>query len=169
MMQSYRATMMLNKSPSSSVLRSTARCAAQRRGSSGSSSTTGLASAAEELVKAARAHVDTSAAGRDTVVGLAKLKETVDSKTNTIVTSINRLNANVVLASKRHELGWAIENADINSFAYYKKSDGNYYGASEDSAGFVKDVLLTFREEKGRYIRDCSLDESSYRMYSQDD
>jgi hypothetical protein len=178
--QSSRATIML-KQPRVSLTYSSSRSSSDgarcRSGSSGSSSTPGLAVAAEELVKAACAHVETTSLslGRDTVAGLTKIA----SHTSSIVTSIPSLKDSVAtsiislkdtdaLSSKRHELGWAIDHADLNSFKYYEKEKRGYSSSAVSSTAFVKTVLISFRQGKGHYIKDRSLHEQSYSSYSND-
>jgi hypothetical protein len=107
-----------------------------------------LALAAEELIKAACTHVDSTslALGKETVeglkelsAGLAALKLSVDAKLNTLNQSISSLkeeivkqNASMVLQiitlkaaidvqTKEQKLQWAIANADLNAFKHFDK------------------------------------------------
>ena len=103
-----------------------------------------LATAAEELVKAAISHVETTSLtiGKETVEELKKLslnsesvqqsiaavKASFDSKLNTLNQSLTdlkeqmvKLNENVATQTKNQKLEWAISNAGINSLKFYTK------------------------------------------------
>jgi hypothetical protein len=149
-----------------------------------------LTLAAEELIKAASTHVESTslAIGKETVEGLKQLsvnstsieksveslKLSQESKMNTLIQSIaelkkemTKLNANVVLQTKHQMLEWAISNAEVGSFKYYEKddcNDGYHYNRSQvASAELVRLVLMNFRNGSGRYIDKLGLTSTSYR------
>jgi hypothetical protein len=112
-----------------------------------------LTMAAEEQIKAASTHVESSSLtiGKETVEGLKRLSENStsieksvealklshDSKMNTLIQSIAELKkettelnaivvlqtAQAVLQTKHQALEWAISNAEMGSFKYYNKDD----------------------------------------------
>ena len=142
-----------------------------------------LAIAAEELIKAACTHVDSTsiALGKETVNGLkelsagsAALKASVDAKLNTLNQSISTLKEEVVkqntlisnlkaaidVQTKDQKIQGAISNADLNAFNYYEKTDNSYNIKAISSSAFVKSVLLEFNTGNGKYITNRSM--SSY-------
>jgi hypothetical protein len=152
-----------------------------------------LTMAAEELIKAASTHVESSSLtiGKETVEGLKRLsvnstsieksveslKLSHDSKMNTLIQSIAelkkemvQLNANVVLQTaqavlqtKHQVLEWAISNVELNAFKYYKKGG---YQSLELSASLVREVLMFFRQGLGCYIENNSL--TPYNSYDKE-
>ena len=139
-----------------------------------------LAIAAEELIKAACTHVESTSLsiGRETVEGLKKLSigsssieksleslsTLVDSKLNALNQSISNLDRAVVKLNsvisnqeKDQKLQWAISNAGLNSFKYYAKDT---YSRIE-STNFVKTILFSFRKGTGHYITNCSMTDYS--------
>jgi CO dehydrogenase/acetyl-CoA synthase alpha subunit len=147
-----------------------------------------LTLAAEELIKAASTHVESTslAIGKETVEGLKQLsvnstsieksvealKLLQESKMNTLIQSIaelkkemTELNANVVLQTKHQTLEWAISNAEMGSFKYYEKADNyNCYHCNRSqvaSAELVRLVLMIFRNGSGRYIDKLGLTHTS--------
>ena len=127
-----------------------------------------LAIAAEELIKAACSHVETTSLtlGKETVEGLKSLKTSVDSKMNTLDQSISnlkeevvKLNSAISIQAKDQKLQWAISNAGLNSFEYYGK-DTNY--KQVESSSFVKTILFSFRKGMGFYVTDRSMAQYSY-------
>jgi hypothetical protein len=141
-----------------------------------------LTLAAEELIKAASTHVESSslAIGKETVEGLKRLsvnstsieksveslKQSQESKMNTLIQSIAELkkemtdlNANVVRQTKHQTLEWAISNAGMDSFKYYKKDNRSTYHGGSDVASteLVRSVLMWFRQGMGAYIENNSL------------
>lgn len=144
-----------------------------------------LAIAAEELVKAACTHVESTSLeiGKETVKGLKKLsmdsssieksvaslKESTDAKLNTLNQSLSNikdqlvlLNANVALQVRNQKLEWAISHSDIGSFEFYVKGDRYKASTRYKSSAFVTEVLLNFRKGVGHYITDRSMSEYRY-------
>jgi hypothetical protein len=135
-----------------------------------------LTMAAEELIKAASTHVESSSLtiGKETVEGLKQLsvnttsieksvealKLSQESKMNTLIQSIaelkkemTELNANVVLQTaqavlqtKHQMLEWAISNAGMGSFEYHD------HGSLRHSTGLVRAALMNFRNGSDHYI-----------------
>jgi hypothetical protein len=141
-----------------------------------------LAIAAEELIKAACSHVESTSLtiGKETVEGLKKLsigsssieksveslKTSMDSKLNTLNQSISNLkeevvglNSAVALQTKNQKLQWAISNAGLNSFSFYVKDGYNRV----ESTSFVKTILFSFRKGNGHYITNRSM--TDYNRY----
>ncbi len=61
-------------------------------------------------------------------------------------------------------LQWAISNAEVNFFFFYEKAKSNFYRSNENSAAFVKAVLLSFQRGSGHYLNDRSFTE--YRHHN---
>lgn len=144
-----------------------------------------LAMAAEELIKAACSHVESTSLtiGKETVEGLKKLsigsssieksveslKTSIDSKLNTLNQSISNLkeevvglNSAIAVQTKNQKLQWAIENSGLNSFHFYVKDSYNRV----ESTSFTKAILLSFRKGTGHYITNRSMKE--YNRYGND-
>ena len=136
-----------------------------------------LTSAAEELIKAASAHVETTsiAIGQETVEELKKISHgstSIESKLNTLnqnvssletktkvslaefsapmILYLDKVNKSISLQMKHQRLDWAFANADYGSFDFVDKSEN--YCSPKPSTGIVKTLLSAFRQESGRYI-----------------
>ena len=130
-----------------------------------------LASAADELSKAA-ASFDDTASFQGMVDAIDNLKASADAKLNTsnqkigdlnnmvsqVVAKMDRLNfevmmmnQNLVLNRKMESLAWAIANVATVSFQYYTKQSGSSYMSEGNSKDLVRDVLLLFRKGSGAY------------------
>ena len=151
----------------------------------GGRDTTQLAIAAEELIKAACTHVDSTSLtlGKDTVeglkktveglkevlVGLAALKLSNDTKLNTLNQSISTLEEEIVntinIQSKVQKLQWAITNAGINTFEYYDKKDNGYSYTMTTSTHFTQAILLAFQRGEGWYIDNRSMSPYCTELY----
>jgi hypothetical protein len=138
-----------------------------------------LANAAEELIKAACSHVESTSlsVGRETVellnkltIGSSSIEKSMESLKQEIVKlneksveslkqEIVKLNEEIAIQTKNQKLEWAISNTGVNSFEYYQKN-GSYNSIS--SANFVKFVLLSFRRGVGHYITDRSMTRYDY-------
>lgn len=163
--------------------------------STGGRDSSQLAIAAEELIKAACTHVDSTsiALGKETVdslkelsAGSAAMKASVDAKLNTLNQSISSLKDEIVkqnaitvlqisalktaidVQTKDQKIQWAFSNAEFNSFNYYEKPATGYHGCDTrtvSSSNFVKLTLLTFKQGDGRYIINRSM--SQYGPYTE--
>ncbi|KAJ1509981.1 hypothetical protein HMI54_001864 [Coelomomyces lativittatus] len=141
-----------------------------------------LASAAEELVKAACSHVQSTSLkmSNETVetlkslsIGSSSIGKSVESIKTLIAVNMTaldqsisnlqnevvKLNAKIVFQTKCQNLEWAISNVGINAFKYFLKSEGC---REIESTIFVKWVLLSFRTGKGHYITNRSMKQYSY-------
>lgn len=139
-----------------------------------------MTAAAEELVKAASMHVQntTLSHGRDTVQGLktlssdnAKLKESFETKINTVNQNISNLNTNVCALkadvaaltgkiaqqTKTQSLEWAIANVSLVDEFKYEPKKGESFVRSH---GLIRDILLAFRQGEGYYIYGMAVDNS---------
>ncbi|KAL3758986.1 hypothetical protein ACHAWU_003057 [Discostella pseudostelligera] len=143
----------------------------------GRDTTTQVAIAAEELIKAACTHVDSTSLtlGKETVeglkevsAGLAALKLSNDTKLNTLNQSISNLKEEVVkhnsavinaisIQSKDQKLQWAISNVGINAFEYFDKKDSSGGYSSKKSTKLAQEVLLAFRKGDSWYIDNLSM------------
>ena len=135
-----------------------------------------MALAAEELIKAACSHVESTSLtiGKETVEGLKQLsvgsssieksveslKTLMDSKLNTLNKSVLDLKEEVAglgsaiaVQTKNQKLQWAIDNSGLNSFHFFVK--GTYQKV--ESSSFVKTILLFFRQGLGQYITNRSM------------
>jgi hypothetical protein len=126
-----------------------------------------LREAAEKLVEAAYLDVKVQGESKETVAAIASLKESVDSKLNTLNQNIvnlnanmdakiNTLNQNVVnlnakmeYDAKQDNLRWAIENSSANEFEYYDADIGYY---KKKSGEFVRGILFWFRKGNGWFL-----------------
>ena len=145
-----------------------------------------LAIAAEEPIKAAYSHVESTSLslGKDTVEGLKKLsieaslidkaveslKSSNDAKLNTVNQSMStlkdevvKLNSAIARLTKNQQLEWAISNAGLNSFKFYDKDIGDFNNHVE-STSLVKNILFFFRKDRGRYITNRSM--KPYKEYN---
>jgi hypothetical protein len=137
-----------------------------------------LALAAEDLIKAACTHVDSTsvALGEETVEGLkelsagsAALKSSVDAKLNTLNQSISSLKEEmsslkvaIDVQTKDQKLQWAITNADVNAFLYYDKETSPNREAY--STRLVRSILMSFRKGEGMCIKRSTCKNSSKRI-----
>ena len=135
-----------------------------------------LASAAEELAKAAACFDDT-ASFQGSIDAINNLKASADAKLNTsnqkigdlnntvgqvvvkivawntkmeeLNSKVITMNQNLTLNRKMENLAWAIDHVEIISFQYY---DGLSYGTSGNSKDLARVVLLSFRRGFGYYL-----------------
>lgn len=144
----------------------------------GGRDTTQLAIAAEELIKAACTHVDSTSLtlGKDTVeglkevsAGLAALKLSNDTKLNTLNQSISNLKEEIVntinIQSKVQKMQWAITNAGINAFEYYNKEYSGCRNTKTTSTRFTKEILFAFQRGVGWYIDNRSMSPYCTELY----
>jgi hypothetical protein len=139
-----------------------------------------LTAAAEALIKAASAHVETTsiAVGQETVQELKKISKASSilalkldtlnerlslletntndkiSKSNTqMILSLDNLNKSITLQMKHQRIDWAFAHADYGSFDCTNDYKGsNRYYNYEKSTGIVKTILSNFRKNYGTYI-----------------
>ena len=136
-----------------------------------------LTSAAEELIKAASAHVETTsiAIGQETVEVLKKISHgstSIESKLNTLnqnvssletkthgklaeistqmILYLDKVNQSIFLQMKHQRLDWAFANADYGSFDFVDRSEN--YCNYKPSTVIVKAITSMFRKDSGRYI-----------------
>jgi hypothetical protein len=134
-----------------------------------------LTLAAEELIKAASAHVETTsiALGQETVQDLKKIlnaSSRLDSKFDTLnqkvstleqnttgkisemnaqmMLYLDKMNKNISLQMKHQRLDWAFTHSDYGSFEYHEMSK---YGNLQSSA-LIKSIVSSFRQGLGRHI-----------------
>lgn len=116
-----------------------------------------LTAAANELVKAACAHVEITSLSmvKDTLdemksltTKVEALKVTFEAKIDTLNKSNTELKDEMVKLRqesaaqlKEQRLQWALDNASLNSFQYYSDGKGNQY----ESKYLVTSILLSFR------------------------
>ena len=129
--------------------------------------------AAEEIIKAASSHVDSSALAlnREAVEALKQLsiqvasvkesvkslKESQDANSNTMIQSMASVNEAIATQTKNQALIWANTNASLNSFHYYVNSDSDDCRGVQDSTKLVRCILLSFRKNCGYCIDNRSL------------
>jgi uncharacterized protein YycO len=130
-----------------------------------------LATAAEELIKAACSHVETTSftIANETVEELRKISVNSESVQTSIIAmnknltelkeQMIKVNEKVSAQIKNQRLDWALENIGINSFRFYVKDTNSN---SVESTGFVKTILMSFRTENGYYITNRSLTQYHY-------
>ena len=147
-------------------------------GSEGTKDISKLTQAAEELIKAASSHVETTslALSRDAVQELKKILQTSTSQESTLeslkesissleknvsemrthISTMNKeiisINQNIKLQTMRQSLDWAYANADIGSFEYCDSSTNSYHSSSKMSTELVRTILTLFRKGNGKYI-----------------
>jgi hypothetical protein len=141
-----------------------------------------LASAAEELAKAAACFDDT-ASFQGAVDAINHLKASTDAKLNTsnqkigdlnntfsqvvekigtwntkmekLNSEVVMMNQNLVLNRKMESLAWAIDHVETKSFQYFGKLTHSY--ETSNTKTLARDVLLAFRSDMGYYLPEvCS-------------
>jgi hypothetical protein len=150
-----------------------------------SKDTSKLTLAAEELIKAACCHVESTslAFGQETVESLKKLLlsssdieksvKSLDASVNSNLKVLNQsisdlkevvvsLKSITALQAKDISLQWAISNAGLNCFKMYRKDPSSYNAV--DSTELVREILFSFRTGRGRYINGFSM--ITYSQYS---
>jgi chromosome segregation ATPase len=138
-----------------------------------------LASAAEELAKAAACFDDT-ASFQGAVDAINHLKASTDAKLNTsnqkigdlnntvsqvvekigtwntkmekLNSEVVMMNQNLVLNRKMESLAWAIDHVESKSFQYVEKPTHSY--ETSNTKTLARDVLLAFRSDMGCYLPD---------------
>ena len=147
-------------------------------GSEGTKDMSKLTQAAEELIKAASSHVETTslALSRDAVQELKQILQTSTSQESTLksleesisslekklsemrthILSMNKeimtINQSIKLQTKRQSLDWASTNADISSFQYCSSCNIGYSQRYKKSTELVRSILTFFRKGTGTYI-----------------
>ena len=119
-------------------------------GTVGTTDDSKLSIAAEELIKAARSHAESTshALGKETVEGLKKIEQSIQSLKEDLKAELSDLKEEMVKAiaiqNKNQFLEWEISNAGSNPFQYFGK---NVYKA--ESTPLVTMILLCFRRGNG--------------------
>ncbi len=145
-------------------------------GSEGTKDISKLTQAAEELIKAASSHVETTslALSRDAVQELKKILltstsqesklENVTSKLSELSTQITTMNTQIITINqsikrqtKRQSIDWAYANAEIGSFDYRDKTNGY-----KKSTELVRSILIFFRKGQGMYVDGNSKHTTTY-------
>ena len=148
-----------------------------------------LTLAAEELIKAASAHVETTsiALSQETVQELKKisqassslgskldalnqklslLEKSTDVKFSEIcaqtILHLDMMSKSVALLMKHQRIDWAIANASIGTFNCLDRSDG--YQRQSSSTEIIKMILSTFRMNCGHVITKYETNDGGYSI-----